>query len=60
MRPGSPVFVAPIVTFVSLVRAEAQAHRMLTCPVEDSSDGYQLVKNIFAETLRSQTFCLFC
>lgn len=46
--------------FLSIARAEAQAHRMLTCPIEDSSDGYQLVKNIFAETLKSQTFCLFC
>lgn len=64
MRPGSPVFCGAFCylcfSFLSIARAEAQAHRMLMCPIEDSRDGYQLVKNIFAETLKSQTFCLFC
>lgn len=63
MRPVSPVFVAPILhllfSFLSIASAEAQAHRTLACPIEDSCDGYQLAKNIFAETLKFQTCFVF-
>lgn len=46
-------------SFLSVASAEAQAHRMLACPIEDSCDGYQLAKNVFAETLKFQTCFVF-
>lgn len=45
--------------FHSIARAEAHAHGRQMCPAEDSSDASQLAQSIFAETLKSQTFCFF-